>query len=130
MTDVLCGLNGFFYKFLRALCWRHAAPIKPFRSCFLRERKHEKRKNRRKAAAEKKEETENHKESFLHSKLSLVEQTERVFLLQAASPLRVTGQLTNKHQHKTPSKPRGGRTRETGEADARPGSRQMGPDES
>lgn len=87
--------------------------------------KHEKRKNRRKAEEEKEEERENHKESFLHLKLSLVEQTELVFLLQAASPLRVTGQLANKHQHKTPSMPR-----EAGEADARPGSRQMGPDES
>lgn len=43
------------------------------------------------AAEEKEEEKEKPQGVFLLLRLSLVEQTEQGFLLQAASPLRVTG---------------------------------------
>ncbi|KAK2855812.1 hypothetical protein Q5P01_004547 [Channa striata] len=62
--------------------------------------------------------------------------SERVFLLQATSPLRVTALLTNKHREKNPTQNQQAELEEgeegagEGEADARLGPQQMGPDES
>lgn len=81
-----------------------------------KKRMSDKEKRRRKEGVTKREEEggrkrENHRQSFLSLRLSVTEQTVWVFLLEASSPLRVTGRPANQHQHKTPSRPRGRRWR-------------------